>query len=445
MQTRSELMLRQQRSLAMTADLRRAIGLLKLSNADLSALLARIAATNPAVCLATEGPRPADPGARPAAAGGIAAGGTDLAEATLAGPGDSLHGHVLHQIGMTFRDPQARAIAEAFAAALEPSGWLRLGPADIAAETGCTPARAEAVLVRLQTIDPAGLFARSLAECLRLQAADRDELTPAMDRLLDHLDLLADGRFEALSRLCGVPVPEVRALLAQLRRYDPKPGARFGGAPLPVRPPDLIVQPEGVARWSVDLNRASAPAVIVDEDAAARIDDATRRETALAEARWLARAVSRRNASTLRIAAAVVRRQGEYLRRGPAGLAPLTLADIAAETGLHDSTVSRVVSGLLVQTPAGVWTLRSFFSVGLPAADGATIAAAAVRAMISRLIAAEPPDDPLSDAAICAALRAQGYQIARRTVAKYRGLLGVPDMAARRAARAAAGRPASGV
>ncbi len=430
MNAQQSLNIRQQRSLAMTVGLRKAIGLLKHNNSELTAFLARIAANNPAILLETDAP-PSPKGSAPAARG-IAGGGTDLAEATLAQPETGLHAHVQREIGLNFRDAEDQRIAMVFAAALEPSGWLRHSVSEVAAEAGCRVAHAEAVLKRLQQMEPAGLFARSLAECLRLQVVERGLLSPAMETLLDNLDLLADGDFPTLARLCNVSQDEVRALLAGLRRLDPKPGARFDGGSSPIMAPDLIVEPKGVGRWAVDLNRASTPKVVVHEAAAGAISDAEAREAALAEARWLERAVSRRNASMLRIASAVVRRQGAFLRRGPEGLCPLSHADIASDTGLHESTVSRVVAGLMVATPRGALPLGAFFSISL-GGPGASVAAGAVRHALAALIAREDSTAPLSDSAIATRLNESGMPVARRTVAKYREMQRIPAASQRRA------------
>ena len=434
------LELRTLRTLAMTTQLRQAIGLLKYSNADLRSRIEAHAARNPAIALHTEQtpPERSDP-ARPAPPPVPQMAGNGAAEAILAQPDSGLHAHVIRQIGMSFRDPAERGIAEAFAGALEPSGWLGRAPAEIAREVGCASARAEDVLHRLQQFEPAGLFARDLAECLRLQAQDRGLLSPEMAIVLDHLDLLARGALDALSGLTGLREAELRALVRQIRSLDPKPGAAFGDGPAPIRPPDVIVSPRGVGAWQVDLNHATTPRVTVRDPGADAFTDAAAREAALAEARWLERAVSRRHATTLKVAAAVVHRQTEFLRRGPEALRPLSFADIAAATELHESTVSRVVAGLLVATPRATYPLRDFFSTALPGRGGGTeISATAARNAIERMITEEKPDRPLSDAAIVERMRADGIRLARRTVAKYREMMGIPS-SARRRARAGAG------
>lgn len=429
------LELRASRTLAMTTRLRQAIGLLKYSNADLHSRLETHAARNPAIALLTQQTpaRPSAP-ARPASPPAPNATGNGAAEAILAQPDSGLNAHVTRQIGMNFRDPLDQRIAEAFAEALEPSGWLGREPAQIARDVGCAIARAEDVLQRLQQFEPAGLFARDLAECLRLQAQERGLLSPGMAIMLDHLDLLARGALDALAELTGLTEAEIRTLVRQIRSFDPKPGAAFGEGPAPIRPPDVIVSPRGVGAWQVDLNHATTPRVTVRDPGAEAFADSAAREAALAEARWLERAVSRRHATTLKVAAAVVHRQSAFLRHGPEALRPLTFAEIAEATELHESTISRVVAGLLVATPRATCPLRDFFSAALPGNDGATgIAATAARNMIARMIQDENPERPLSDAAIVGRMRARGIHLARRTVAKYRETLAIPASAQRRA------------
>jgi RNA polymerase sigma-54 factor len=439
--------LRQERGLSMTQQLRQAIGLLRYGNAELADHLRRIAAANPALRVLPERPAetpggPLHPAQRQAVTGGAGA-GTEATEATVAGAGHGLHAHVLHQIAMGFVDAENRRVAEVFARGLEPSGWLRPSVAEVAAEANCSLARAEAVLERLQQFEPPGIFARSLVECLRLQAADAGLLGQKMATVLDHLDLLGRGAMAALAELCGGTEADVAAILRQIRSFNPKPGAAFVYAPEPIRPPDVIVTPRAVGSWQVDLNLRTAPGVVVVDPGAGAFEDDAAYRAAMAEARWLDRAVSRRNATTLRVVSAVVAWQAEFLRHGPGALRPLGFADVARTLSIHESTVSRVTSGLMVELPGGCVPLRSLFSVGL-AGRGARTAesATAVRHRLARILAEEDRFAPLSDAALAERLGGTGTVIARRTVAKYRRMLGIPSAAGR---RAQAGRAAARV
>jgi len=435
--TRSGLELRQTRRLAMTVELRRAIGLLHLDNAALTTHLAAVARRNPAL-LVTAAVLPAGhrgPRAGPPAPVVGAGGRTDLAEATLAQPGEGLCGHATGQVALLLREPADRLIGLALAEALEPSGWLGLPISDIARRSGHSLPEVERVLERLQSgVEPAGLFARNLAECLRIQAADRGILDGPMEALLLHLDLLARGQVPALADLCGIAEAEVAVLAARLRRLDPKPGAAFGSGPPPVRPPDVIVTAADGGGWRVDLNDATTPQVEVRPPSEDALPDAVAREAALAEARWLQHAVARRNATILAVVSAVVALQDGFLRHGASGLRPLTRAQVADRAGVHETTVGRVAAGMLVAAPLGSHPLRSFFGAAVAATDGGEpVAAGVVRHRIAAMVRAETPSRPLNDAVLTSRLNGEGIAVARRTVAKYREMLGIPPVAVRRA------------
>lgn len=279
---------------------------------------------------------------------------------------------------------------------------------------------------KIQHIDPPGLFARSLAECLKLQAEDAEVLTEELSCLLDNLPMLARGEFDELAMVCGCSRKDIAAHFATIRGFNPKPGLAFGFDDIGSAAPDLVVSMSADS-IKVDLNRSSLPTITVRD--ATGLTEADQRM--LDAAKSVARAVERRNISTLQIATEIIRRQSEFLRDGPASLKPLTLRDVAKATGLHESTVSRVTAGLRVDTPRGPLGLRDFFS-GALATEGDPISTAAVRTRIGAMIEAEDPAHPLSDAEIAARLSDDGIQIARRTVTKYREGLRMPGIAARR-------------
>jgi RNA polymerase sigma-54 factor len=388
--------------LALTPGLRQSLAVLRMPLADLVAELRRQAAANPHIVLHW-----------PART----AGDDDRPEAAAGGP--SLWAHVEAQIDATFRDPVARRIADAFARALAPSGWLETDVTAVAAETGTSPEAAARVLAQLQRFDPPGVFARSLAECLRLQAADAGILDAAMAALLDRLDLVAAGDVAALAAETGVAADVLRQRLAVLRRLDPKPGARFA-SPTPPVPAEVEVRPIAGGGFAVALNEAACPRITVRPGPA--------EEPAVRAAAALAAAVARRQETLLAISRHVFAHQAEALVAGPGALRPLTRADVARALGLSESTVSRAVAGTAVRTPRGTCPLADWFAT--PATEG--VSAAAAKAALRRAIAAEPPGAPLSDAALAAVLREAGIDSARRTVAKYRATLGIPPAAARR-------------
>lgn len=410
--------------LRITRSLGQAINLLKFNNRELAAYLAFQEAVNPHLSLLSSGDGPGRTAPRDVA-GKDAAWDSFPVDQIVSAPA-SLIEHVWREIGLVLPSARERSIAGHFLEALEPTGWLGRSVADIARDAGCDRREADAILEKIQRIDPPGLFARSLAECLRLQAEDAGVLNADLSCLLDNLPMLARGEFDELAKVCGCSRKDIAAHFATIRGFNPKPGLAFGADDIGAAAPDLVVTLSGDS-ISVDLNRSSLPTVTVRE--ATGLTEADQRM--LDAAKSVARAVERRNISTLQIATEIMRRQAGFLRDGPASLKPLTLRDIAEATGVHESTVSRVTAGLRLDTPRGPLGLREFFSGALPT-EGAPISTAAVRSRIGAMIEAEDPARPLSDAQIATRLSGEGIQIARRTVTKYREGLRVPGIAARR-------------
>jgi RNA polymerase sigma-54 factor len=352
-------------------------------------------------------------------------GGGEAPEA--AAPGPSLMAHVLAEIETMTRSARERQIALVLAEALEPSGWLGRPIEELARQAGCAPGDAEAVLRRLQQIEPTGLFARGLAECLELQAAEAGRLDAVMACMLEHLDLVAGGAFARLAAMCGASEAEIMARLRVIRSFDPKPGARFDPGSADAREPDLVVA-KGEAGWEVQLNRSALPQLSVRRPAGR--PEAVAERAALAEALGLRRMVERRNLTLLRVAREVLIQQAGVLDGGLGRMVPLTQAEVALALDLHESTVSRVVAGVSVATPQGTWALRSLFGPGL-----GEVSPAAIRAEIVRLVAAEDPLRPLTDGQLAEALAVAGRPVARRTVAKYREMLRIPTAGLRRRRR----------
>ena len=417
--------LRQIASQRMTQALQHAMALIQMDNAELAGELAKEAAANPCLRVelpfATPSPISGPPRWRPSPFS-VAEGASER----LAAPEASLYGHVTAQIGLLFGGQRQRAIALVFAEALEPSGWLGMTMEAIAARAGCSAVEAETVLARLQQMEPAGLFARSLRECLSLQLADQDALTEPMQMLLDHLPLLARGDMAALARTCAISPEQLGTMVARLRRLDPKPGTRFQAAPDLRHPPDLLIERDAEHRWQVTLNRESLPRITVDP-LAGRAG-----AQALAQARWLERTVAQRNRMMLEVAAFAVNRQTGFLEHGPTWLQPLTNGEVATALGCHETTVSRIRTGLTVETPERVLPLSAFFARGGTAgSSGENVPGPAITALIAGLILAEPQENPLTDAEIARTLSARGIHISRRTIANRRREAGFPGAAER--------------
>ena len=415
MTQRQRIEVRQTLRLKLTTGLRASIEMLKFDAAGLAKHLEEQAAENPSLTLVQ--PVPKD--WLPRWAGVLPGTQSDLPDITerVAGPGPSLMAHVSAEIDRRMKVPRDRAIALALAEALTPAGWVDVPLAALARETGCKLSEVEAVLTRLQSIEPVGLFARNLAECLKLQAQEAGLYDRVMKVVLSQLDLLAKGETARIAVLAASSEAEVLRRFRSIRTMNPKPGTAFDTVMADtLREPDLVVR-RGADGWVVALNGGALPEV--------RISDAGTAETKAA-ARVLDRMVAARNDTLLRVGAEVMRYQRLALDFGVARLRPLTMAEVARVLEVHESTVSRVVSGTSVDTPWGVWWLRKLFSRGLGPQGGEGLSAAGVRDLLSRKIGAEG-DPPLSDEALAQALAAElGVAIARRTVAKYRGMLGIP-------------------
>ena len=384
-----------------------AAGLLRLTNEGLAADLARRAAGNPFLRLRL-----------PA--------GAALAEVEPAS--DDTEGFYQHLAGQLRLIAAARAdphLTTALVEALDANGWLDRPLAEIAAAANRPLPAAELLLTALQQgVEPVGLFARDLADCLRLQAADRGQLSTVMAAVLHHLEVLTTGGIAALIEATGAAAEEVALCLARIRRMDPRPGLAFGGTPAPLRAPDIIVSRQADG-WQIGLNRSTLPVLDLTPKGPA---DAGMRALR-SEAEWLASIVERRNRTVLAVARAVLDRQRDFLEDGPGALLALSRTQIAAALGLHDSTVGRVARDLLVETPQGLRSLCSLFGSG---PSGAAPAGAAIRHRLGQLVAAETPQTPLDDAALAVRLTSEGKPVSRRTVAKYRAMLGIPPHNQRR-------------
>ena len=337
-------------------------------------------------------------------------------------------------------DPGDRLIAAALIDGLDEAGYFRGDLAEIAALLGAPLERVERVLSVMQTLEPTGVFARDLGECLSLQLIERDRFDPAMQALIAHLPLLARRDYIALRRLCGVDEEDLADMIGEIKRLDPKPGRGFDHAPESLAIPDVIVTAAPDSGWRVELNSDALPRVLVNESYAAVIKRGAAREedrqyvsTHLQSAHWLTKSLEQRARTILNVASEIVRRQDGFLVEGVSALRPLNLKTIADAVGVHESTVSRATSNKYVSTPRGMFEMKYFFTASLPSGGaGEAHSAEAVRYRIKQLIDAEDPQKVLSDDDIVTRLRAADIVVARRTVAKYRDNLKIPSSMDRR-------------
>jgi len=356
----------------------------------------------------------------------------------------TLHEHLLEQLLVDLPDGPERLIGAHLIDLLDDAGYLRADLDQTAERLGCSRAALDGVLARLQQFDPPGVFARSLEECLALQLRDRGRLDPAMQALLEHLDLLARYDLAALVKVCGVLPDDLPEMIAEIKALDPRPGAMFTQETAYTVVPDVFVFRLADGSWRVELNSATLPRVLVNNTYYARLKpyagDRQAKEYVterFQSAAWLAKALDQRARTVLKVAEAVVERQLPFFEHGIQHLRPMVLRDIAEATELHESTVSRATADKYLATPRGTFPFRYFFTTALAGTDSASPhSAEAIRQRIKAMIEREDPEQVLSDDQIVATLRAEGVTIARRTVAKYRESLGIASSVQRRRTKA---------
>ncbi len=373
--------------------------------------------------------------------GGSGAGASDIAdwEAYVAQP-RSMRDHLGEQAALTFFEPADRAVAGEIIDALDADGFLRDDTGAIARRLGVAHDRLLSVLARVQEFDPTGIAARSLAECLSLQLAERDRLDPAMRELIANLDLLATRRFDKLSQICGVDDRDIADMVDEIRALDPRPGRRYEAQPVQPIVPDVTVRARPDSTWSVELNPHALPRVLVNRQYHARIapmahseDDRRFITESLQSANWLVHSLDQRARTILKVASEIVRQQDGFFAYGIEHLKPLNLSTVAEAIGMHESTISRATANKYLACERGIFELRFFFTAAIAGTDGQTShSATSVRHRIADLIEAEDVHNVLSDDAIVTRLRDEGIHIARRTVAKYREAMGLAASPERR-------------
>jgi RNA polymerase sigma-54 factor len=365
--------------------------------------------------------------------------GADLEQFVAARP--TLAEHLAAQAAHLLADPAERLIARYLIDGLDRGGYLTIGVEAVAAELGATPAEVEGVLARLQACEPTGVFARSVAECLALQLRERDRLDPLMARLLDHLDLLAAHDLPGLVRAVGCDRDDLADMLAELRTLEPRPGNAFDPSPVEAVVPDVFGRRGRAGGWTVELNDAVLPRLIVNRTYYAEVSRHARGpgeksflSECLANAGWLTKSLDQRAQTILKVSTEIVRQQDGFLEQGVSHLRPMTLKLVAEAIGMHESTVSRVTANKYLATPRGLFEMKYFFTTALASATGGDEhSAEAVRHRIRQLIEQESPRRILSDDTITELLnQEQGIDIARRTVAKYREAMNIPSSVIRR-------------
>lgn len=371
--------------------------------------------------------------------GGSDEDGPDIADAPQ--QDKTLRQYLLEQLHMDVHDPVKRMIGTQLIDLVDDAGYIKEDLTKVAEQLGAETAMVEEVLGTLQAFDPAGVCARNLEECLSIQLRERDRLDPAMECLLTHLDWLAEARMAELQRACGVDTEDLKQMIAELRALNPKPGHGFEHEPIQAVEPDVYLRRLPDGNWHVELNTQSLPRVLVNRRYFSKLSSGARSgeekkylSDQMGMASWLVKALDQRAQTILKVATEIVAQQDAFFRLGVRYMKPLTLREVAAETGFHESTVSRVTTHKYIMSPRGMHELKYFFTSGVQRATGTgeDVSSEAVKHLIGEMIGRETLEHIFSDDEIADALKEKNINVARRTVAKYREAMGLGSSVQRR-------------
>ncbi len=354
---------------------------------------------------------------------------------------DTLTDVLTRQLNLHLKNPADRAIGQYLIGMVNDAGYLVADMGQVTEALGCEQEDIEAVLGVLRTFEPTGVFARDLGDCLKMQLRERDHLDPAMAILLDNLPLVAKRDYNQLRQLCKVDIEDIQDMVAELKSLNPKPGLAYGAEPVAPVVPDVSVRAAPDGNWIVELNSETLPRLLVNQQYLATVErggsndaDKVFLSDAQAQATWLVKSLDQRARTILKVAREIVRQQDAFLIHGIQHLKPITLKTVAELVELHESTISRVTSNKYMATPRGVFELKFFFTnaIASSSGEGEGHSSESVRHRIRELISQEALTNVLSDDDLVAKLKAEGIDIARRTVAKYRESLNILSSVQRR-------------
>lgn len=378
-----------------------------------------------------------------AGTGGSFNGSSDYDAAANTAAEKTLKEALSEQLPMALHGDKDRLIARHLIDHVDENGYLRADLNDMADRLGVSLTRLESLLTTLQTFEPTGVFARSLQECLTLQLRDRDQLDPPMVQLVGNLELLAKHDLAQLRKVCELDAETLQTYIVRLRALAPKPGLVYGGDMAAVVEPDVFIRETPQGGWAVELNSDTLPRVLVDSRYFTEIcgkdgkSGDAETQSFMSEchqnASWLVKSLDQRARTILKVSTEIVKQQDGFFAYGIDHLRPLNLRTVADAIEMHESTVSRVTSNKYMSTPRGLFELKYFFTASIPSMDGGEgHSSESVRHKIKILIGEETEKTVKSDDKIVELLKAQGVNIARRTVAKYREALRIPSSVERR-------------
>jgi RNA polymerase sigma-54 factor len=351
----------------------------------------------------------------------------------------SLREHIINQINLNFDCNDNKNVAIGMIDYLHPSGWFINSTTEVAKDLNTDINIVEKTLIKLKTLEPTGIFAQNLAECLKIQLIENKQLNAHFEALLENLNVLPSGKFKQVSKICKVSEAKLFEMINVLKKLNPKPAEPFNQENTNIDQPDIIVK-RSAKGWRIDLNGSTLPSVNLDEDYIEEINNFNLDEKGntfalekIGEARWLKKAVEQRNKTILKVTSEIVKKQVSFFRHGLSHMKPMILKDISDAIGMHESTVSRVTNSKLILTEWGIMPLKNFFSASISGSENSELhAASAVRETIKTLISSEVAGKPLSDDKLALILNKEGMDVARRTVAKYRDMLNIPSSSQRR-------------
>ncbi|HEY4554366.1 MAG TPA: RNA polymerase factor sigma-54 [Bacillaceae bacterium] len=430
-------------SLTMTQELQQAIAILQYSAQELTSFLEMKAMENPLIQLETPIIKAIDP-----RYDRVRKRKTAIAEPDekkwleqIAESGGTLADHLFSQLGMKALSKPYRRLAEQFIYNLDRNGYLTITVEEAAANCGVSEGEAEECLRMIQSLDPPGAAARSLQECLLLQA-QRNSETPAIVTaiLRDHFNDFAEKKWKPISTKLSVSLTDIQEAADFIKTFEPRPGSHYDDARPEYVIPDLILYKDG-GKLELQLFEKHLPSVRYQSDyysqMASRADQQVKQflNEKRQDYRWIMRSLEQRKTTLLKVGMAILEAQQDFFLKGPHFLRPLTMKDVAMQVGVHESTVSRAIRGKFIQTPCGMYELKIFFSQALQGAEsgeGETASASQAKAMISEMIEGEDKRKPLSDQQLAAMLKEKGMALSRRTVAKYREQLRIPSSSKRK-------------
>jgi RNA polymerase sigma-54 factor len=346
----------------------------------------------------------------------------------------TLQEHVFNQWKIVARNDLEFRVGECLIDLLNPDGYITSNLTELATRLLIPESLVLAVLKQLQHLDPVGIFARNLSECMQLQLLDRGELTKELDIFLEHLDMLTTHGIDKLAKACHQSIDVIQSYLRKIRTLTPKPGLQFSKGENPVVIVDIIVK-KSENNLYPELNPDAVPKVFANSNYFQELKNKCRKGEELqylndqmSHANWLVNALEQRSVTLLRVSQAILKFQKDFFEKGVCALKPLSLKEIAEAVDMHESTISRVTTDKYIETPLGIFDLKFFFSSKITTSTKAnnqneSVSSKHIMELIRTLVGQEEPRHPLSDDNIATLLQSKGYNVARRTIAKYRGIL----------------------